>query len=70
MKIILIILVLFLKFNSVLANDLFYFLESAYKNNPKLKAERENLKSIKENINISRGEFLPCLLYTSPSPRD
>ena len=61
MKIILIILVLFLKFNSVLANDLFYFLESAYKNNPKLKAERENLKSIKENINISRGEFLPSI---------
>ena len=61
MKIFLIFLVLFLKFNNVFANDLFYFLESAYKNNPKLKAERENLKSIKENINISRGEFLPSI---------
>ena len=64
MKIFLIFLVLFLKFNNVFANDLFYFLESAYKNNPKLKAERENLKSIKENINISRSEFLPSISFS------
>lgn len=44
--------------------DLIFFLESAYKNNPKLKAERENLKAIEENINISRSEFLPSVTVT------
>ena len=43
------------------ANELIFYLESAYKNNPKLNAERENLKAIKENINISRSEFFPNL---------
>ena len=46
------------------ANNLFFFIESAYKNNPKLNAERENLKSIKENVNISRSEFLPNVTVT------
>ena len=61
MRIFLISLFLSLNFNTfILANDLI-FLESAYKNNPKLKAERENLKATKENINISRSEFLPSI---------
>ncbi len=65
MRIFLISLFLFLNFNTaILANDLTFFLESAYKNNPKLKAERENLKAIKENINISRSEFLPSVTVT------
>jgi len=65
MKFFLILIVLFFNFvkaNS--ANDLYFFLESAHKNNPKLKAERENLKSIKENINISRSEFFPSVTVT------
>ena len=37
------------------------YLESAYKRNPVLNAERENYKAIKENINISRSEFLPSV---------
>ena len=62
MKIILISIFLFLNFNTVsLANDLIFFIESAYKNNPKLKSERENLKATKENINISKSEFLPSV---------
>ena len=62
MRIFLISLFLSLNFNTfILANDLIFFLESAYKNNPKLKAERENLKATKENINISRSEFLPSI---------
>ncbi len=65
MRIFLISLFIFLNFNTaILANDLTFFLESAYKNNPKLKAERENLKAIKENINISRSEFLPSVTVT------
>ncbi len=65
MRIFLISLFVFLNFNTtILANDLIFFLESAYKNNPKLKAERENLKATKENINISRSEFLPSVTVT------
>jgi len=37
------------------------FVERALKNNPKINAERENLKAIKQNANISRSEFLPSL---------
>ena len=40
-------------------NNLFFYLDSAYKNNLKLNAERKNLEATKQNINISRSEFLP-----------
>ena len=43
------------------ASDLTFYVDQAHKNNPKLNAERENLKAIKENINISKSEFLPSL---------
>ena len=38
-----------------------FFIDAALKNNLKLNAERKNHKSIKENINISRSEFLPSI---------
>ena len=38
-----------------------FFVETALQNNPKLNAERENLKAIKQNENISKSEFLPSL---------
>ena len=49
-------------FNALYAekNDLFY-VQSALENNPKINAERENLKAIKQNEGISRSEFLPSL---------
>tara|TARA_B100001057_G_scaffold389254_1_gene396940 strand:- start:112 stop:1407 length:1296 start_codon:yes stop_codon:yes gene_type:complete len=57
-----IILLSLLKFNFLLAeNNIIFFVESALQNNPKINAERENLKSIKQNENISRSEFLPSL---------
>ena len=60
MKIFLIIIIFFLNINFAYSSpDLIFFIESAYKNNPKLKAERENLKATEENINISKSEFLP-----------
>ena len=46
------------------ASDITYFVKSALKNNPKINAERENLKSIKQNQNISKSEFLPSLTIT------
>ena len=42
-------------------NNIIYYVETALKNNPKINAERENLKAIKQNENISKSEFLPSL---------
>ena len=62
MKNYLIFLLKILKFNILLADDsVIFFVESALQNNPKLNAERENLKAIKQNENISKSEFLPSL---------
>ena len=61
MKIIIILLAIILNINLVKAEDIMIFLESAYTNNPKLNAERKNLSAIKQNINISRSEFLPSI---------
>ena len=36
-------------------------LSQAYKNNPELNAERENIKVSKEDLKISKSEFLPTL---------
>ena len=54
-------ILLFFVFQNLFASDLTFYVDQAYKNNPKLNAERENLKAIKENINISKSEFLPSL---------
>ncbi len=56
-----IVLVLFIFDIANAENHLRYFIDTALENNLKLNAERENKKSIKENINISRSEFLPSI---------
>tara|TARA_B110000971_G_scaffold216013_1_gene250391 strand:- start:98 stop:1399 length:1302 start_codon:yes stop_codon:yes gene_type:complete len=61
MKFIIIFILLTFKANIIFAAEFFTYLESAYKNNPTLNAERENYKAIKENINISKSEFLPSI---------
>ena len=43
------------------ATTLIQALNEAYKNNPRLNAERENLKISKENINEAKSEFLPTI---------
>ena len=49
-------------FNFVTAeNNLNFFIDAAFKNNLRLNAERKNQKSIKQNIHISRSEFLPSI---------
>ena len=55
------IIISIFNFNSAFASEFLTYLENAYKNNPTLNAERENYKAIKENINISRSEFLPSV---------
>ena len=65
MKVFLILIILLITYRPAFsATDLIFLIESAYKNNPKLKAERENLKAIKENINISKSDFLPSVTIT------
>ena len=53
-----------LSINLLSAAEFLTYLESAYKSNPVLNAERENYKAIKENINISISEFLPSVSLT------
>jgi outer membrane protein len=60
-KILLIILVtIFVNHNSF-ATTLSDALLQAYVNNPELNAERQNIKISKEDLNISRSEFLPSI---------
>ena len=62
MKFLLNIILLLFFFNEAIAeNHLQYFVDTALKNNLILNAERKNQKSIKENVNISRSEFLPSI---------
>jgi len=61
MKYIIIFIFFIFSSKTINANELLIYLESAYKRNPVLNAERENYKAIKENINISRSEFLPSV---------
>ena len=42
-----------------------FYIDAALKNNLKLNAERKNQKSIKQNVNISRSEFLPSISLSS-----
>ena len=49
-------------FCSVFAeNHIQFYIDAALKNNYKLNAERKNQKSIEQNANISRSEFLPSI---------
>jgi outer membrane protein len=61
MKFFLILIFLAFNLSSTFASEFLTYLESAYKNNPTLNAERENYKATKENINISISEFLPSV---------
>ena len=70
-KIILTLLFIPIFFQDVFAEKLSGALLEAYKNNPELNAERENLKVSKEDLNISKSEFLPSVtLIGSKSQED
>ena len=59
------ILLIFFTNNASAENHLKFYLKSAFENNLQLNAERKNQKSIKENINISRSEFLPSISFSN-----
>ena len=52
--------IFFLQTNSF-AVTLSKALLEAYKNNPELNAERENINVSEQNLNISKSEFLPSI---------
>ena len=64
-RIIIILLLAVFYSKNVLAVSLSEALLQAYKNNPELNAERENIQVSKEDLNISKSEFLPTVTLSS-----
>ena len=69
-KIFLIFLALILINQKAFADSLSKALLQAYKNNPELNAERESIKISKEDLNISRSEFLPTVTISSSKSQE
>ena len=69
-KITLIIISLFFFIPKVLAVTLNEALTQAYKNNPELNAERENIKVSEEDLNISKGSYLPTLTLSGSKSKE
>ena len=63
-KIIFLVLSYFLTISYSNANDLMKALSDAYYKNPEINAERENILISKEDVKISRSEFLPSVTIT------
>ena len=47
--------------SNVYAEDLLQILSKAFENNSKLNAQRASLEAEKQDVNISRGDFLPSI---------
>jgi outer membrane protein len=69
-KIFLILLTLIFINQKVFAVTLSEALLEAYINNPELNAERENIKVSKEDLNISRSEFLPTITVSTSRSKE
>ena len=69
-KTILIIISLIFFIPKVFAVTLTEALTQAYKNNPELNAERENIKISEEDLNISKGEYLPTLILSGSKSKE
>ena len=61
MKKLLIFLISYLFASDAYSQDLLKTLSDAFKNNSKINAERASLNAAKQDINISRGNFLPSV---------
>ena len=59
-KILILVLLILYPYN-VNAEDLLQILSKAFKNNSKLNAKRASLDAEKQDVNISRGDFLPSI---------
>ena len=69
-RIIIILLLVAFHSKNVLAVSLSEALLQAYKNNPELNAERENIQVSKEDLNISKSEFLPTVTLSSSRSKE
>jgi outer membrane protein len=69
-KIILILFSLLFLNQQVFAVTLFEALTEAYKNNPDLNAERENISISKENLKISKGSYLPLVTISGSKSQE
>ena len=69
-KIILIIISLVFFIPKVFAVSLSEALTEAYKNNPELNAERENIKVSEEDLNISKGAYRPTLTLSGSKTQE
>ena len=69
-KVILIIISLVFFIPNVFAVTLSEALTQAYKNNPELNAERENIKVSEEDLNISKGDYLPTLTLSGSKSKE
>jgi outer membrane protein len=69
-RISLILLVSFLINHNSFAITLTKALQEAYINNPILNAERENIQVSKEDLNISRSEFLPTIILSGSKSQE
>jgi outer membrane protein len=69
-KFFLIIVSLFLFSQQVFAITLFDALKQAYENNPELNAERENIKVSKEDLKISKGNYLPSITISGSKSQE
>ncbi len=69
-KIILILISLVFFIPKVFAVTLSEAPSYAYKNNPELNAERENIKVSEEDLNISKGDYLPTLTLSGSKSKE
>ncbi len=69
-KIILILISLVFFIPKVFAVTLSEALTQAYKNNPELNAERENIKVSEEDLNISKRDYLPTLTLSGSKSQE
>ena len=61
MKNIFFLIIFYFFYTNIYSQDVIKTLSNAFKNNSKLNAERASLNSTKQDLNISRGEFLPSV---------
>ena len=69
-KIIIIILSLILFNGNVFAVTLSQALLQAYNENPELNAERQNIKVSKEDLKISKSQFLPSITLSGSKSQE
>ena len=69
-KILILICLTLLNFSNVFAVTLFDALNQTYQNNIQLNAERESLKASEQDLNISKGNYLPSLTLSGTQSQE